>query len=109
MSWYDLLYFSQKYISILTERKSNCGDFIRKFFVDERTSSIISSFSSTTILFQSNIFLIDLLSRYFDSCVSGVECVLFIEMNKYNIQIIVNEILNPKYSSYKICIILFFP
>lgn len=104
MSWFNLSDYAQKNISVIADNCSHIENNIRKIFVDERTSSLISSISSTSSLFQKNIFNIDKLCSVFDSHVTGIECVLFLKNNQNNISILANELLNPKYMSYILCI-----
>lgn len=104
MSWFNLSDYAQKNISVIADNCSHIENNIRKIFVDERTSSLISSISSTSTLFQKNIFNIDKFYSVFDSRVIGMECVLFLRYNHNNISLLANELLNPKYMSYIICI-----
>lgn len=93
----DVVASSQSYISKVVE-----GSSIKVLLLDPDTTSIISLVSTQSYLLQNEVYLVDRLANKSRERMRHLKALLFVRPTSENVQLIVEELREPKYSNYNI-------
>lgn len=84
----------------------SCADGMKILLVDEESSGIISLVMSQSRLFEFDVFLVDYLTtagREERERQKNLNCVVLVRPTTKNIEVIADELKDPKYCSYHLC------
>lgn len=106
----DLLQICHNYVTRMAgatdgvqgKQLSSAGSKLKVLLLDKETTAIISMCATQSTLLKHDIYLIDRIDNFNREKMRHLKCLCFIRPNAESIQMLVDELRDPKYSSYEL-------